>query len=217
MVSANSRSVLAICISKDKFSKPVVKSEDKVSKSAAKSTREDEWVGTIAACGEDCAITVVKILASGSLQISHILQVRQWMIRQSIHGGHREQKSKSRRHLMKSSAVWPQIRALVWGWCGGQGCTYISPNLSAWEYISPNLNAWQYILPNSSASAYISPYRSVWETECVQRGYWSTCDTCPTCQICASNVVWMRRCCPTCPFFNMVHVIFHWEYPYTKM
>merc|ERR1719222_182886 len=28
----------------------------------------------IAACGEDCAITVVKILPSGALQISHILQ-----------------------------------------------------------------------------------------------------------------------------------------------
>ena len=30
--------------------------------------------------------------------------------------------------LMKSSAVWPQIRAVVWDWCGGQGCAYISPN-----------------------------------------------------------------------------------------
>ena len=75
VVSANSRSVLAICISQDKLSKPVVKSEDKVSKPAVKSTREDVWLGTIAACGEDCAITVVKILASGSLQISHKLQV----------------------------------------------------------------------------------------------------------------------------------------------
>ena len=55
--------------------------------------------------------------------------------------------------LMKSSAVWTQIRAVVWGWCGGQGCAYISPNLGAWEYISPNLSAWQYILPNPSASA----------------------------------------------------------------
>ena len=118
--------------------------------------------------------------------------------------------------LMKSSAVWPQIRAEVWGWCGGQGCAYISPNLGAWEYISPNLSAWQYILPNPSASAYISPYRSVWETECVQWGYQSTCETCPTCHICASNVVWMRRCCPTCPFFNMVHVRFHWEYHYIQ-
>ena len=33
--------------------------------------------------------------------------------------------------LMKSSAVWPQIKAVVWGWCGGQGCAYISPNLGA--------------------------------------------------------------------------------------
>ena len=58
--------------------------------------------------------------------------------------------------LMKSSAVWTQIRAVVWGWCGGQGCAYISPNLGAWEYISPNLSAWEYILPNPSASAYIA-------------------------------------------------------------
>ena len=77
VVRANSRSVLAICISHDRVPKPVVKSDDKVSKSAPKSKSEDEWVGTIAACGEDCAITVVKILASGSLQISHILQVIQ--------------------------------------------------------------------------------------------------------------------------------------------
>ena len=77
VVSANSRSVLAICISQDRLPKPIAKTEDKVSKSAAKSKSEDEWVGTIAACGEDCAITVVKILASGSLQISHILQVIQ--------------------------------------------------------------------------------------------------------------------------------------------
>ena len=103
VVSANSRSVLAICISHDRVPKPIVKSEDKVSKSVAKLKSEDEWVGTIAACGEDCAITVVKILASGSLQISHILQVRQWMIRQSIRWGHREQKSKSRRHWWKAA------------------------------------------------------------------------------------------------------------------
>ena len=118
VVSANSRSVLAICISQDRVPKPIVKSEDKVSKSVAvaKSKSEDDWVGTIAACGEDCAITVVKILASGSLQISHILQViqifrsptcilqvRQWMIRQSIRWGHREQKSKSRRHWWKAA------------------------------------------------------------------------------------------------------------------
>ena len=116
VVSANSRSVLAICISQDRVPKPIVKSEDKVSKSTVKSTSEDDWVGTIAACGEDCAITVVKILASGSLQISHILQViqifgsptcilqvRQWMIRQSIRWGHREQKSKSRRHWWKAA------------------------------------------------------------------------------------------------------------------
>ena len=55
VVSANSRPVMAIAISKGKI---------------------EDSVGMIAACGEDCAITVVKILASGALQISHILQVR---------------------------------------------------------------------------------------------------------------------------------------------
>ena len=33
--------------------------------------------------------------------------------------------------LMKSSAIWPQIRAVEGGWCGGQGCAYISPSLGA--------------------------------------------------------------------------------------
>ena len=70
VVRANSRSVLAICISQDRVPKPIVKLEDKVSKSAAKSKSEDEWLGTIAACGEDCAITVVKIYARGQREFS---------------------------------------------------------------------------------------------------------------------------------------------------
>ena len=56
VVSANSRPVMAIAISNI-------------------ATTGEDSVGMIAACGEDCAITVVKILASGALQISHILQV----------------------------------------------------------------------------------------------------------------------------------------------
>ena len=57
VVSANSRPVMAIAISN------------------IATTGKDSVLGMIAACGEDCAITVVKILPSGALQISHILQV----------------------------------------------------------------------------------------------------------------------------------------------
>ena len=67
VVSANSRPVMAIAISKGNIA---TNTEDSVGNIAT-----TDSVGMIAACGEDCAITVVKILASGALQISHILQV----------------------------------------------------------------------------------------------------------------------------------------------
>ena len=65
MVSANSRPVMAIAISKGNIAR----------NNSVGDIATTDSVGMIAACGEDCAITVVKILASGALQISHILQV----------------------------------------------------------------------------------------------------------------------------------------------
>ena len=74
VVSANSRPVMAIAISKGNIatngSVGKIATNDSVGNIAS-----NDSVGMIAACGEDCAITVVKILASGALQISHILQV----------------------------------------------------------------------------------------------------------------------------------------------
>ena len=49
-------------------------------------------LGMIAACGEDCAITVVKILASGALQISHILQVNLSIRHQHVAKGQRQER-----------------------------------------------------------------------------------------------------------------------------
>ena len=86
---------MAIAISKDKTG-----------------TNELDSMGMIAACGEDCAITVVKILPSGALQISHILQVNLSIRHQHVGKGQRQERKVKIvcRLMMKSSNVWPGER-----------------------------------------------------------------------------------------------------------